>query len=90
LFYLTKSGIASMGIEGVLKEINHMKTQAKRQRADILSLRRAGIDTAAAELLLGRAKLDGLHNQRDQLLPETRRTYASGKAIHGTPSHRRA
>jgi hypothetical protein len=36
------------------------------------------------------AKLDGLHDQRDQLLPDTRPTYASGKAIHGTPSHRRA
>lgn len=81
-----------MGIDGILSEINHMRKQVKRQRADILSLQRAGIDTAAAELLLGRmqAKLDGLCDQRDQIVPDTRRTYASGKMIHGTPSHRRA
>lgn len=78
-----------MGIDENLSEINHLETQVKRQRADILGLRRAGIDTAAAKLLLGRmlAKLDGLFDERDRLILDTRRTYASGKAIHGTPWH---
>jgi hypothetical protein len=35
------------------------------------------------------AKLEGLVDQKDRLTPDTRRTYASGKAIHGTPSYRR-
>lgn len=64
-----------MNIDGIISEINHMKKQVKRQRADILSLERAGIDTAAAEVLLGRmiAKLDGLQDQRERLSPDTRR-----------------
>lgn len=80
-----------MGIEGILNEINHMRRQIKRQRADIQHLKTAGIDAASAELLLVRmqAKLEGLCDQRDLLAPDTRRTYASGKAIHGTPANRR-
>jgi hypothetical protein len=34
LFYLIKSGNTSMGIDGILSQINHMKTQVKRQRTN--------------------------------------------------------
>ena len=49
-----------------------MRTQVGRQRKDILSLQRAGIDTASAELLLGRmlAKIEGLCDERDRLRKE--------------------
>jgi hypothetical protein len=46
-----------------------MRVQVGRQRKDILSLQRAGIPTAAAELLLGRMldKIDTLCAERDRL-----------------------
>jgi hypothetical protein len=79
-----------MDLDGILNEIKHMQRQIKRQQGDIRSLKAASIDAAAAELLLSRmqARLDGLCDQRDRLTP-ARRTYASGKAIYGTPSSRR-
>ena len=51
-----------MGIEHVRSEIEHMRIQVGRQRKEILQLQRAGISTAAAELLLQRmlAKIEGL------------------------------
>jgi hypothetical protein len=53
-------------------EIERMRLQVSRQRKDILSLQRAGIDTASAELLLGRiqAKIDDLCAERDRLRKE--------------------
>jgi hypothetical protein len=81
-----------MGLDGILSEISHMKRQIKRQQGDIRRLQNAGIDTASAELLLGRmqVKLESLVTDRDRLSPlPPPRTYASGKVIHGTPSHRR-
>jgi hypothetical protein len=61
-----------MGIEHVRAEIDRMRVQVGRQRKDILQLQRAGIDTASAELLLGRmlAKIDDLCAERDRLRKE--------------------
>jgi hypothetical protein len=61
-----------MGIEHVRAEIERMRVQVGRQRKDILKLQRAGIDTASAELLLGRmlAKIDDLCADRDRLRKE--------------------
>ena len=58
-----------MGIEHVRSEIEHMRVQVGRQRKEILQLQRAGISTAAAELLLGRmqAKIDDLCAERHRL-----------------------
>jgi hypothetical protein len=61
-----------MGIDHVRAEIERMRVQVSRQRKDILSLQRAGIDTASAELLQGRmlAKIEGLCDERDRLRKE--------------------
>ncbi len=40
-----------MGLDHVRSEIDHMRVQVGRQRREILQLQRAGIATAAAELL---------------------------------------
>jgi hypothetical protein len=46
-----------------------MRVQVGRQRKEIFQLRRAGISTASAELLLARmhTKIDGLCAERDRL-----------------------
>ena len=61
-----------MGIEHVRSEIEHMRVQVLRQRREILQLQRAGISTAAAELLLERmlTKIEGLCGERDRLKKE--------------------
>ena len=53
-------------------EIERMRAQVGRQRKEILQLQRAGVATAAAELLLGRmlAKIEGLCAERDRLKKE--------------------
>jgi hypothetical protein len=73
-----------MGIDHVRAEIERMRTQVGRQRKDILSLQRAGIDTASAELLLGRmlAKIEGLCDERDRLRKEQGGPL-TGKALGG-------
>jgi hypothetical protein len=55
-----------MGIEYVRSEIEHV--QVLKRRKEILELQRAGIPTAAPELLLGRmqAKIEGLCDERDR------------------------
>jgi hypothetical protein len=45
-----------MGIEHIRSEIEHMRVQLLRQRREILQLQRAGISTAAAELLQDASK----------------------------------
>ena len=52
--------------------IGHMRVQLGRQRKEILQLQRAGIPTAAAELLLQRmlAKIHDLCDERDRLKKE--------------------
>jgi hypothetical protein len=59
-------------LDFVRREIEHMRVQVGRQRKEILQLRRAGISTASAELLLGRmhSKIDDLCAQRDRLKKE--------------------
>jgi len=49
-----------------------MRVQVGRQRKEILQLQRAGLSTAAAELLLGRmhAKIDDLCAERERLKRE--------------------
>jgi hypothetical protein len=61
-----------MDLDHVRSEIEHMRVQVGRQRKEILQLQRAGIRTAAAELLLQRmlAKIEGLCDQRDRLKKE--------------------
>jgi hypothetical protein len=53
-------------------ELTVFHVQVGRQRKEILQLQRAGISTAAAELLLGRmqAKIEGLCDERDRLKEE--------------------
>jgi hypothetical protein len=43
-----------MGLNHVRSEIEHMRVQVGRQRKEIPQIQRAGISTAAAELLLTR------------------------------------
>ncbi|MET3844072.1 hypothetical protein [Bradyrhizobium sp. OAE829] len=59
-------------LDHIRAEIDYMRLQLGRQRKDILSLQRAGIPTASAEMLLQRmqAKIEGLCMQRDQLKAE--------------------
>lgn len=65
-------------------EIERMRVQVYRQRKEILTLQRAGIHTASAELLLGRmlAKIDDLCAQRDRLKKEMP-SPKTGKALGG-------
>jgi hypothetical protein len=50
-------------------EIEHMRSQVAKQRKEILSLQRAGVSTAPAELLLERmlTKIDTLCAERDRV-----------------------
>ena len=61
-----------MDLDHVRSEIEHMRVQVGRQRKEILQLQRAGLSTAAAELLLGRmhAKIDDLCAERERLKRE--------------------
>ena len=76
-------------------EIAHMRIQVIRQRREIRELEEAGISTVSAEALLQRmeAKVEALCADRDRLVKEEKLkgpTYASGKRIQVTTSHRRA
>lgn len=55
-----------MNIDYVQNEIARMRVQIRQQQSEIEMLRRAGISTASAELLLARmrAKVDDLCNRR--------------------------
>ena len=61
-----------MDLDHVRSEIEHMRVQVGRQRREILQLQRAGISTAAAELLLARmhTKIDDLCAVRERLKME--------------------
>ena len=60
-----------MDLDHVRSEIEHMRVQVGRQRKEILQLQRAGISTAAAELLQRmQAKIEGLCDERDRLKKE--------------------
>lgn len=65
-------------------EIERMRSQAGKQRKEILTLQRAGISTASAERLLARMleKIDGLCAERDKLkkeLPKPRAKVLGGR-----------
>jgi hypothetical protein len=66
-----------MQLEALRAEIEYMRRQIARQRNDIRTLERAGINTAAAVELLDRmlGKIDGLCAERDRLVGEHRRKY---------------
>jgi hypothetical protein len=68
--YSTERNMPSL--EYIRAEIEHMRLQVGRQRKEILQLQRAGISTAAAELLLARmhTKIDGLCAERERLKKE--------------------
>jgi hypothetical protein len=59
-------------IDFIRGEIERMRSQVAKQRKDILSLKRAGIPTASAELLLERMlnTIDTLCAERDRLRAE--------------------
>ena len=59
-------------LDHVRGEIERMRVQVGRQRREILSLQRAGISTASADLLLARmlTTIDELCAQRDRLKRE--------------------
>jgi hypothetical protein len=84
-----------MGLDHVRAEIARMRVQIKRQQKDILQLQKAGISTTSAMALLERMhnSVDELIGERNRLTGEARTmaepTYASGKAIRGTPPYRR-
>jgi hypothetical protein len=58
-----------MGLDHIRSEIETMRVQLGKQRREILQLQRAGISTAAAEVLLQRMldKIDALCAERDRL-----------------------
>ena len=51
-----------MDLEGVRRDIEHMRVQVGRQRKEMLQLQRAGVSTAAAE-----ARLQRMLNKIDEL-----------------------
>ncbi len=80
-----------MTLEALRAEIEHRRRNISRQRSDIRSLQRAGINTVSAEELLARmqTKVDELVVERDRLVGEQRRKYpGTNKAING-PIERR-
>lgn len=79
-----------MGLDHIRSEIEHLRLQIRRQRKDILSLQRAGIDATSAEMLLARmqGKVDGLCVERERLVGEER--LRQGKILKGVPAVRRA
>jgi hypothetical protein len=70
-----------MGLDHVRAEIERMRVQVGRQRREILQLQKAGIPTAAAEVLLERMlhKIDALCEQRDRLKREVDGTGARAR-----------
>jgi hypothetical protein len=58
-----------MALDQIRSELEHMRVQIGRQRKDILTLQRDGVDTASAQMLLQRmeAKVEGLVAERDRL-----------------------
>jgi hypothetical protein len=81
-----------MGLDAIRLEIEHMRRQITRQRKDIASLQKAGINSSSAEAMLARMqdKVDGLCVERDRLVGLERRKYpGTNKVINGTPAARR-
>ena len=75
-----------MKLEDIRGEIEYRRNQIARQRKDIQSLQRAGINSLPAEALLARmqAKVDDLCAERDKLVGEQRVKYlGTDKVIRG-------
>ena len=71
-------------LDHIRADIEHMRLQVSRQRKEILSLQRAGISPASAELLLMRMliKIDELCIEREKAkreLPQERRVLGGRK-----------
>jgi hypothetical protein len=78
--------VLTMQLPFIRAEIERMRRQIGRQQKDIQSLKRAGISTASAELLLARmqATVDGLCLERDRQFAEQRVKYpGTDKFIKG-------
>jgi hypothetical protein len=74
-----------MSLDFLRRDIESRMKQIGRQKRDIAKLKKLGIDTVAAEALLGRmhAKVEELRAQRDKLRQQ--KTYpGSTKVIRGT------
>jgi hypothetical protein len=71
-------------IDFIRAEIEHIRGQVAKQRKEILSLQRAGVSTASAELLLERmlAKIDTLCAERDRVKAE-QPAHNRGKVLGG-------
>jgi len=75
-----------MKLEHIRAEIERMRYQISRQREEIQTLQRAGINTLPAEALLARmqATVDNLCAERDKLVGEQRIKYpGTNKVIKG-------
>jgi hypothetical protein len=73
-------------LEDIRAEIEYRRNQIARQRKDIQTLQRAGINSLPAEALLARmqAKVDDLCAERDKLVGEQRIKYlGTDKIIRG-------
>jgi hypothetical protein len=80
-----------MDLEALRADIEYRRRQIMRQRGDIRSLQRAGINTTSAEQLLARmlAKVDELCAERDRLVGEQRRKYPGTNKVINGPIERR-
>jgi hypothetical protein len=72
-------------IDFIRGEIEHMRKQVSKQRSEILSLQRAGLQTASAEALLERmlTKIDTMCAERDRLkaaLPKPAKRALGGRS----------
>lgn len=75
-----------MKLEDIRAEIEYRRSQIARQRKDIQTLQRAGINSLPAEALLARmqVKVDDLCAVRDKLVGESRVKYpGTDKQIRG-------
>jgi hypothetical protein len=71
-------------LASVRAEIDHARKLVDRQRRDILALRRAGMSTADAEIVLARqlARLEGLIGERNRLMA-TQPSAMQGRVLGG-------
>lgn len=75
-----------MKLEDIRAEIEYRRNQIARQRKDIQTLQREGINSLPAEALLARMqnKVDNLCAERDKLVGEQRVKYlGTDKVIRG-------
>ena len=80
----------AMNLEHIRAEIERMRYQISRQRKDIQSLQRAGINSLPAEALLARmqATVDNLCAERDKHVGEQRIKYPGTSTVIKGPQLR--